>query len=262
MGDPLAVLLVAGVHAVRVAVTAPAHGDAEPVQPALELVGVAAPGWARGWWEAMPQSLPSPRGIGNQEGLGRRSRASHSAAMGAPRGAGGVCGHPAGGRSCRVPYWGAGGCAQGSPGTKTAEPVPWDIFPHLPFPQVQPGKGQPCLHPPKQGHGATAGQQQRCSPAPSWPGGLTLVGAVGMSFITVVPTVVVPVARPVHGDAAPTVALELVAGAGVAAACLVAVVPAVVVCREKGGEGGSASTWTPGGGLAEAQRGEKGRDPR
>lgn len=99
-------------------------------------------------------------------------------------------------------------------------------------------------------------------PSPIVARGLTLVGAVGMSFITVVPTIVVPVARPVHGDAAPAVALELVAGAGVAAACLVAVVPAVVVCREKGGEGGSASTRTPGGGLAEAQRGEKGRDPR
>ena len=57
----------------------------------------------------------------------------------------------------------------------------------------------------------------------------TLVGAVGVRLIAVVPTVVVPVAGPVLWDAAPAVALELGAGAGVAAAGLVAVVTAVVV---------------------------------
>jgi len=64
--------------------------------------------------------------------------------------------------------------------------------------------------------------------------GLTLVGAVGVSLVAVVPAVIVPVAGPVHRDAAPAVALELVAGAGVAAARLVAVVPTVVVWRAKG----------------------------
>lgn len=40
--DALAVLLVAQVHAVGVAVAAPAHGDAQAVHAALELVRVAA----------------------------------------------------------------------------------------------------------------------------------------------------------------------------------------------------------------------------
>lgn len=65
--------------------------------------------------------------------------------------------------------------------------------------------------------------------------GLTLVGAVGVGLVAVVTTVVVPITGPVHGDAAPAVALELVAGAGVAAAGLVTVVPAVVVWKGKGG---------------------------
>ena len=56
-----------------------------------------------------------------------------------------------------------------------------------------------------------------------------LVGAVGVCFIAVVPTVVVPVAGPVLGDAAPAVALELGARARVAAASLVAIVPTVIV---------------------------------
>lgn len=68
---------------------------------------------------------------------------------------------------------------------------------------------------------------------------LTLVGAVSVGLVAVVPTVVIPVAGPVHGDAAPAVALELVAGAGVAAASFVAVVPTVVVWKaEEGGVGG------------------------
>lgn len=64
-----------------------------------------------------------------------------------------------------------------------------------------------------------------------WPR-LTLVGAVGVRLVAVVATVVVAIAGPVLGDAAAAVALELDAGAGVAAASLVAVVAAVVVCRE------------------------------
>lgn len=54
-----------------------------------------------------------------------------------------------------------------------------------------------------------------------------------MSLVAVVAAVVVPVAGPVFWDAAAAVALELDAGAGVAAAGLVAVVAAVVVCREE-----------------------------
>lgn len=56
-----------------------------------------------------------------------------------------------------------------------------------------------------------------------------------MGLITVVAAVIVSIAGPMHGNAAPAVALELVAGAGVAAAGLVAVVPTVVVCGR--GEG-------------------------
>lgn len=79
---------------------------------------------------------------------------------------------------------------------------------------------------------------------------LTLVGAVGVGLIAVVAAVIVPVTGPVHGDAAPAVALELVAGAGVAAASLVTVVPAVIVWRGKGAGRGSAGA-RPGGGWQE-----------
>ena len=65
-------------------------------------------------------------------------------------------------------------------------------------------------------------------PHPAGPQAPTLVGAVGVCLVAVVPAVVVPVAGPVLGDAAPAVALELGARAGVAAARLIAVVPTVV----------------------------------
>lgn len=71
--------------------------------------------------------------------------------------------------------------------------------------------------------------------------GLTLVGTVGMRLVAVVPTVVVPVTGPVFRDAAPAIALELGAGAGVAAAGLVTVVPTVVVWG--GGEEGESRRW-------------------
>lgn len=74
--------------------------------------------------------------------------------------------------------------------------------------------------------------------------GPTLVGAVGMCLVAVVPTVIISVTGPVLRDAAPTVAFELGAGAGVAAAGLVAVVPTVVVwsgCRGWGREKGESS---------------------
>lgn len=58
---------------------------------------------------------------------------------------------------------------------------------------------------------------------------LTLVGAVSMGLIAVVPTVVIPITRPMHGDAASTVAFELVARAGVAAASFITVVTTVIV---------------------------------
>lgn len=60
---------------------------------------------------------------------------------------------------------------------------------------------------------------------------LTLVGAVGVRLVAVVPTVVVPVAGPVLRDAAAAVAFKLDTGAGVAAAGFVAVIAAVVVCK-------------------------------
>lgn len=63
VGDPLAVVLVAGVHAVCVTVTAPAHGDAQPIQPALELVRVAAPRRACGCGEGTAHCL-HPTGLG------------------------------------------------------------------------------------------------------------------------------------------------------------------------------------------------------
>lgn len=53
-----------------------------------------------------------------------------------------------------------------------------------------------------------------------------------MGLIAVVPAVIVPVTGPVLGDAAPAVTLELRAGAGVAAAGLVTVVPTVIVWGE------------------------------
>ena len=62
---------------------------------------------------------------------------------------------------------------------------------------------------------------------------LTLVGTVGMSLITVVPTVIVAITGPMHRDAASTVAFELVARAGMAATGFVTVVSAVIVCRQE-----------------------------
>lgn len=62
---------------------------------------------------------------------------------------------------------------------------------------------------------------------------LTLVGTVGVSLIAVIPTVVVPVARPVLRDAAAPVAFKLDAGAGMAAAGFVAVIATVVVCHTR-----------------------------
>lgn len=70
---------------------------------------------------------------------------------------------------------------------------------------------------------------------------LTLVGAVGVGLVAEVPTVIVPVAGPVLGDAPSAVALELGAGAGVTAAGLVAVIPTVVVWGGGGGERGRES---------------------
>ena len=69
----------------------------------------------------------------------------------------------------------------------------------------------------------------RSGPHPAGPQAPTLVGAVGVCLVAVVPAVVVPVAGPVLRDAAPAVALELGARAGVAAARLIAVVPTVIV---------------------------------
>lgn len=53
-----------------------------------------------------------------------------------------------------------------------------------------------------------------------------------MGLVAVVPTVIVPVAGPVLRDAAPAVTLELSAGAGVAAAGLITVIPTVIVWGE------------------------------
>lgn len=46
MSDTLTVLLVTRVHTVSVAVTVPAHGNAEGIQSALELICMAASRWA------------------------------------------------------------------------------------------------------------------------------------------------------------------------------------------------------------------------
>lgn len=62
----------------------------------------------------------------------------------------------------------------------------------------------------------------------------TLIGTVGVCLITVVSTVIVPITGPVLGDAAAAVTLELGAGAGVAAARLIAVVPTVVIWAKWG----------------------------
>lgn len=253
MGDPLAVLLVTGVHAVRVAVAAPAHGDAEPVQPALELVSVAAPGWACCWWEGMhTRSLPLPQGAGNGVGSGGERRTGHSAwqgngrerARGTQRCRRGVIWAPA--VSCKIACLERGGglCsggAFGSPGRTAAE-----LRVHLLLARSLP---------PSQGR--TWGPRGRTLSSSTGAAqlGLTLVGAVGMSLVTVVPAVIVPIAGPVHRDAAPTVALELVAGAGVAAARLVAVVPTVIVWRgKKSGKGLRERPAGQEGGLAEARQ--------
>lgn len=62
---------------------------------------------------------------------------------------------------------------------------------------------------------------------------LTLVGTVGVSLVAVIPTVVVPVTRPVLRDAAAAVAFKLDAGARMAAAGFIAVIATVVVCRTR-----------------------------
>lgn len=62
----------------------------------------------------------------------------------------------------------------------------------------------------------------------------TLIGAVGVGLVAVVPAVIVPVAGPVLWDAAPAVAFKLGAGARVAAACLVTIVPTVIVWGGRG----------------------------
>lgn len=61
---------------------------------------------------------------------------------------------------------------------------------------------------------------------------LTLVGTVGAGLVAVVSAVVVAVAGPILRDAAATVTFELDAGAGVAAARLVTVIPTVIVCAQ------------------------------
>lgn len=68
---------------------------------------------------------------------------------------------------------------------------------------------------------------------------LTQIRAVGMSLVAVVPAVIVPIAGPVDRNAAPAVAFELVAGAGMAAASFITVVPTVVVWKQEMGEKGS-----------------------
>lgn len=65
---------------------------------------------------------------------------------------------------------------------------------------------------------------------------LTLVGTVGVCLVAVVPTIIVPITRPVLGDASAAVALELGTGAGVTAAGFVAVVPTVIVWAREEGE--------------------------
>ena len=62
---------------------------------------------------------------------------------------------------------------------------------------------------------------------------LTLVGTVGVSLIAVVSTVIVAVTGPVFWDAAATVTFKLDAGAGMAAAGFITVVPTVVVCHSR-----------------------------
>lgn len=54
-----------------------------------------------------------------------------------------------------------------------------------------------------------------------------------MSLVTVVSTVIVAVTGPVFWDAAATVTFKLDTGAGMAAACLITVIPAVIVCTQK-----------------------------
>lgn len=61
------------------------------------------------------------------------------------------------------------------------------------------------------------------------PETLTLIRAVCVRFIAVVPTVVIPVTGPIIRDASATVALELSTGARVTAARLVTVVPTVII---------------------------------
>lgn len=58
---------------------------------------------------------------------------------------------------------------------------------------------------------------------------LTLVGAVCMGLVAVVPTVIIPVAGPVVWDAAAAITLKLSARAGVTTACFITVVTAIVI---------------------------------
>lgn len=61
----------------------------------------------------------------------------------------------------------------------------------------------------------------------------TLVGTVGVSLIAVVSTVIVAVTGPVFWDTAATVTFKLDAGAGMAAAGFITVVPTVIICQSR-----------------------------
>lgn len=79
------------------------------------------------------------------------------------------------------------------------------------------------------GRSFLTGGRCRLTP-PNWQvNTLTLIGAVCVGLVAVVPAVIIPVTGPVIWDAAAAVTLELSAGAGVTAACLIAVIPAVVI---------------------------------
>lgn len=58
---------------------------------------------------------------------------------------------------------------------------------------------------------------------------LTLIGAICMGLVAVVPTVIISITCPVIWDAAATVTLELSARTGVTTSCLITVVAAVVI---------------------------------
>ena len=77
MSDAFAVALVAQVHAVGVAVAAPAHGDAQAIQPTLELIHVTATRRTSGWRERK-RERETERGKEREREVSKQTEGKHT----------------------------------------------------------------------------------------------------------------------------------------------------------------------------------------